>query len=43
LHAGGENRALTVIQRSRQAFASRGPLIQLGSSQLPTKAREKRI
>ena len=29
--------------RSRQAFASRGPLIQLGSSQLPTKARENRI
>jgi len=39
----GKNRALTVIQRSRQALVSLGPLIQLGSSQLPTKAREKRI
>jgi hypothetical protein len=39
----GKKRALTVIQRSRQAFASRGPLIQLGSSQLPTNARENRI
>jgi len=39
----GKNRALTVIQRSRQAFVSLGPLIQLGSSQLPTNAREKRI
>jgi hypothetical protein len=39
----GKNRALTVIQRSRQAFTSLGPLIQLGSSQLPTNAREKRI
>jgi len=39
----GKNRALTVIQRSRQVFVSLGPLIQLGSSQLPTNAREKRI
>jgi hypothetical protein len=39
----GKNRALTVIQRSRQAFVSLGPLSQLGSSQLPTNAREKRI
>ena len=39
----GKNRALIVIQRSRQAFVSLGPLIQLGSSQLPTKARAKRI
>jgi hypothetical protein len=39
----GKNRALTVIHLSRQAFVSRGPLIQLGSSQLPTKAREKMI
>ena len=39
----GKNRALTVIQCSRQAFVSLGPLIQLGSSQLPTNAREKRI
>jgi hypothetical protein len=39
----GKNRALTVIQRSKQAFVSLGPLIQLGSSQLPTNARENRI
>ena len=39
----GKNRALTVIQRSKQAFVSLGPLIQLGSSQLPTKASENRI
>jgi hypothetical protein len=39
----GKNRALTVIHLSRQAFASLGPLIQLGSSQLPTNARENRI
>jgi hypothetical protein len=39
----GKNKALTVIHLSRQAFTSLGPLIQLGSSQLPTNAREKRI
>jgi hypothetical protein len=39
----GKNRALTVIQRSRQVFVSLGPLIQLGSSQLPTNAMENRI
>ena len=39
----GKNRALTVIQRSRQAFTSRGAWIQLGSSQAPTKAVEKTI
>jgi hypothetical protein len=39
----GKNRALTVIHLSRQAFVSLGPLIQLGSSQLPTNARENRI
>ena len=39
----GKNRALTVIQRSRQAFTSRGAWIQLGSSQAPTNAVEKTI
>jgi hypothetical protein len=39
----GRNRALTVIQRSRQAFTWRGAWIQFGSSQAPTKAVEKTI
>jgi hypothetical protein len=38
----GKNRARVVL-RYRQAFVSLGPLIQLGSSQLPTNARETRI
>ncbi|MFN7897764.1 MAG: hypothetical protein ACK5Q6_16715 [Cyanobacteriota bacterium] len=37
-----KNRALTVIQRSKQAFTWRGAWSQLGSSQGPTtKAGEK--
>lgn len=39
----GKKRALTVIQRSRQAFTWRGAWIQLGSSQAPTNAVEKMI
>ena len=39
----GKNRALTVIERSRQAFTWRGAWIQFGSSQAPTKAVEKTI
>jgi hypothetical protein len=38
----GKNRS-RVLLRDRQAFVSLGPLIQLGSSQLPTNARENRI
>jgi hypothetical protein len=38
----GKNRSRVVL-RDRQAFVSLGPLIQLGSSQLPTNARENRI
>jgi hypothetical protein len=39
----GKNKALTVIQRSKQAFTWRGAWSQLGSSQVPTKAAEKMI
>jgi hypothetical protein len=37
----GKNRALTVIQRSRQAFTWRGAWSQFGSSQALTNAVEK--
>jgi len=39
----GKNSALTVIQRSRQAFTWRGAWIQLGISHAPTNAAEKTI
>lgn len=39
----GKNSALTVIQRSRQAFTWRGAWIQFGSSQAPKIAAEKTI